>query len=284
MLTFIIDGDGSNAFDALSKIEELSPEYEIILKNLISIIHKISLEKALNNSDDESIKNLSKNIDEEFCQLLYEIAVNTYSKFNAHPSSKEALEICILRMLAFNPIHKIIENQTEEKKNLKKYKEANPKDLKETIKVNKKEKTKQTKKSTDKEKPQNINSIQSDGEWLALFNSLTLSPFARNYFGSLSFKSFDKKYLILVSSDDEYKIPENVFNEFISACSKYFNESISVEIVQGAVTNSPIQRNKKIEEDKQAKAKQDILDNSSIQKFLNKYDGKIIDGSIKSLD
>ncbi|MEL0172864.1 MAG: DNA polymerase III, subunit gamma and tau, partial [Gammaproteobacteria bacterium] len=121
-------------------------------------------------------------------------------------------------------------------------------------------------------------------EWLTLFNSLTLSPFARNYFGCLSFKSFNKKHLILVSSDDEYKIPENVFNEFISACSKYFNESISVEIAQGAVTNSPLQHNKKIEEDRQAKAEQDILGNSSIQKFLNKYDGKIIDDSIKSLD
>jgi DNA polymerase-3 subunit gamma/tau len=284
MLNFIIDGDGTNAFEALSKIEELSPEYEIILKNLISIIHKISLEKALSNTDDETIKNLSNNIDEEFCQLLYEIAVNSYSKFNAHPSSKEALEICILRMLAFNPIHKITENKTEEKKNLKKHNEPNPKDLKETFKVNKNENTKQTKQNTDKEKPQNINSIQSDGEWLTLFNSLTLSPFARNYFGCLSFKSLNKKHLILVSSDDEYKIPENVFNEFISACSKYFNESISVEIAQGAVTNSPIQHNKKIEEDRQAKAEQDILGNSSIQKFLNKYDGKIIDDSIKSLD
>lgn len=284
MLNYIIDGDGTNAFVALLKIEELSPEYEIILKNLISIIHKISLEKALSNTDDETIKKLSNNIDEEFCQLLYEIAVNSYSKFNAHPSSKEALEICILRMLAFNPIHKITENKTEEKKNLKKHNEPNPKDLKETFKVNKNENTKQTKQNTDKEKPQNINSIQSDGEWLTLFNSLTLSPFARNYFGCLSFKSFNKKHLILVSSDDEYKIPENVFNEFISACSKYFNESISVEIAQGAVTNSPIQHNKKIEEDRQAKAEQDILGNSSIQKFLNKYDGKIIDDSIKSLD
>ena len=99
-----------------------------------------------------------------------------------------------------------------------------------------------------------------------------------------SFKSFNKKHLILVSSDDEYKIPENVFNEFISACSKYFNESISVKFAQGAVTNSPIRHNKKIEEDRQAKAEQDILGNSSIQKFLNKYDVKIIDDTIKSLD
>ena len=62
----------------LLRIEELTSEHETILKNLISIIHKLSLEKALNNSNDNDIKNLSRDIDEEFCQLLYEIAVNTY--------------------------------------------------------------------------------------------------------------------------------------------------------------------------------------------------------------
>ena len=42
-----------------------------------------------------------------FANFLYEISVNAYSKFNVHPNPKEALEICILRMLAFNPLHKL---------------------------------------------------------------------------------------------------------------------------------------------------------------------------------
>ena len=33
--------------DVLSKIEELTPEYDVILKDLISILHKISLEQVL---------------------------------------------------------------------------------------------------------------------------------------------------------------------------------------------------------------------------------------------
>jgi hypothetical protein len=36
------------------------------------------------------IKNLAEQVDEEFCQLLYEIAVNAYSKFNWDSNPKEA--------------------------------------------------------------------------------------------------------------------------------------------------------------------------------------------------
>ena len=53
---------------------------------------------------------------------MYEISVNAYSKFNVHPNAKEAIEICLLRMLAFNPLLKIDDNESPsepEKKNLK---------------------------------------------------------------------------------------------------------------------------------------------------------------------
>ena len=42
MLESIFIGDGEKAFNSFYKIEELSPEYEVILKNIISIIHKLS--------------------------------------------------------------------------------------------------------------------------------------------------------------------------------------------------------------------------------------------------
>ena len=192
MINAIIDGDGVAAYEALSKIEELSPEYDVILKSIISILHKASIEKVLNNSTDTDIKNLAANIDAEFCQLLYEIAVNSYSKFNAHPSPKEALEVCILRMLAFNPIHKI-DNKTsvneKEKKNLK-----NPK-IKKTIFVEETSKSKKTELDDSKL------SLDNNSDWIGLFDLLSLSAFARNYFGNLSFLSFKDSLLILVAAE-----------------------------------------------------------------------------------
>ena len=104
LIESVVAGDANNAFNILEKIEELSPEYDVILQNLISLLHQIALEQELNNSSDEAIKNLAIKMDQEFCQLLYEICLNAFSKFDVHPSPKESLEMCLLRMLTLIPL------------------------------------------------------------------------------------------------------------------------------------------------------------------------------------
>ena len=292
MLHSIIDGKGQSAFDDLAKIEELSPEYESILKSIISILHKTSLEKVLHNSNDENIKSLSQKIDEEFCQLLYEISVNAYSKFNVHPNPKEALEICILRMLAFNPLHKLDEqpkNQNTEKKNLKTEQIKATSQDKSSIKVESQIKStitnieKEPIKNEDVAKSINI-SIKNNDQWIKCFDSLEISPFARNYFGYLEFESFEDLSLVLISSNADNKIPENVHKEFKLACEDYFKKTISIEIKNGNPSKSPIHQKEKQETDRQLKAEKEILSDPSIQKFLDKYDGNIKDGSIKPIN
>ena len=292
MLHSIIDGKGQSAFDDLAKIEELSPEYESILKSIISILHKTSLEKVLHNSNDENIKSLSQKIDEEFCQLLYEISVNAYSKFNVHPNPKEALEICILRMLAFNPLHKLDEqpkNQNTEKKNLKTEQIKATSQERSSIKVESQIKStitnieKEPIKNEDVAKSINI-SIKNNDQWILFFDSLEISPFARNYFGYLEFESFDDLSLVLISSNADKKIPENVHKEFKLACEDYFKKTISIEIKNGNPSKSPIHQKEKQETDRQLKAEKEILSDPSIQKFLDKYDGNIKDGSIKPIN
>ena len=284
LLDSIINGRGEEAFNCLYKIEELSPEYEMILKNIISIIHQISLHQVLQNSKDQSIDELASKIDPEFCQLLYEIAVNSYSKFSVHPNAKEALEICMLRMLAFNPLHKIEESNakrtpinTGEKKTLK-------------IDTPKAKNFKEDKQEISKELPQVDKSVSSDNqviniatknEWVAFFNSLNLSPFARNYFGYLSFKELSGNTLTLHTNDEENTIPENVFKEFSLICKEKLKYDVEIKIEHGDASSSPINLHNKHEAESQNKAKKSISSNQSIQNFLKKHKGNIDEGSIK---
>ena len=284
LLDSIIDGRGEEAFNCLYKIEELSPEYEMILKNIISIIHQISLHQVLRDSKDQSIDELASKIDPEFCQLLYEIAVNSYSKFSVHPNAKEALEICMLRMLAFNPLHKIEESNakrtpinTGEKKTLK----IDTPTAKNFI---------EDKQEISKEVPQEDTSVSSDNqviniatknEWVAFFNSLNLSPFARNYFGYLSFKELSGNTLTLNTNDEENTIPENVFKEFSLICKEKLKYDVEIKIEHGDASSSPINLHNKQEAESQNKAKKSISSNQSIQNFLKKHKGNIDEGSIK---
>lgn len=283
LLDSIIDGRGEEAFNYLYKIEELSPEYEVILKNIISIIHQISLHQVLGDSKDQSIQALANKIDAEFCQLLYEIAVNAYSKFSVHPNGKEALEICMLRMLAFNPLHKIEENGVKttpiagEKKTLK-------------IDTPKVQNIKEDKLETDNKISQNkipsssgsqAVKITTKDEWIIFFNTLDLSPFARNYFGYLSFKELSGNILILNSNDEENSIPENVFKEFNLICREKLECDIEIKIEHGDASSSPINLHNKQQTNNQNIAEKSISSNQSIQNFLKKHNGNIDEGSIK---
>ena len=294
LINSVVDGDGEGAFNHLYKIEELSPEYEAILKSIISILHKTSLEQVLCNSKDSAIKDLANRVDEEFCQLLYEIAVNAYSKFHVHPSAKESLEICLLRMLAFNPLHKIDQSPTrapvEEKKNLKteSLSKSSKSELQPEVKVVEaihESKTPVILKEINTKAPPVINGkiINSSESWVSFFDSLDISVFARSYFGYLSYASYENNTLILVGLDEENKIPDNIFSEFKSACMSILGDDLDIKVEHGHADSSPLGIKDIEAANKQTIAEENITQDASIQNFLKKFDGSIKDGSIKPI-
>ena len=271
LIKSIIDGDGVRTFNIFSQIEELSPEYDAILKNLISIFHQIAIEQVLKTSDDKEIKEISNVLDKEFCQLLYEISLNAYSKFNAHPSPKEALEMCILRMLAFNPLVKISDNEVNSSNNLEK------KSLKKII--NDKQNTNSTKNIESSEETH----FKNNNDWINLFNSLSISPFARNYFGNMSFESYKNMCLTLSAEKEFSNVPENIMLEFQTELDNLLKEKIQINIIIGEVVNSPLLANKEKEKTKQDLSEKDINNNKDIQQFINKFNGKLKTESIKPI-
>ena len=294
LINSVVDGDGEGAFNHFYKIEELSPEYEAILKSIISILHKTSLEQVLCNSKDSAIKDLANRVDEEFCQLLYEIAVNAYSKFHVHPSAKESLEICLLRMLAFNPLHKIDQSPprapVEEKKNLKteSLSKSSKSELQPEVKVVEaihESKTPVILKEINTKAPPVINGkiINSSESWVSFFDSLDISVFARSYFGYLSYASYENNTLILVGLDEENKIPDNIFSEFKSACMSILGDDFDIKVEHGHADGSPLGIKDIEAANKQTIAEENITQDASIQNFLKKFDGSIKDGSIKPI-
>ena len=116
LVNHVVASDGDGAYLALNKITELNVEYEQVLKIIISVFHQISLHQQLQNSEVPAIEKLAENLDPQITQLHYEIALNALDKFHVHPHPKQALELCILRMLAFQPISDGAASVIEKKK------------------------------------------------------------------------------------------------------------------------------------------------------------------------
>ena len=70
----LVDGDGKKVFDKLAEIEQLLPEYDVILRDLISILHQVSLEQVLNNSESENIKAYQRKLMKSFVNFYTKLA------------------------------------------------------------------------------------------------------------------------------------------------------------------------------------------------------------------
>ena len=282
--------DGDGAYLALNKITELNVEYEQVLKIIISVFHQISLHQQLQNSEDASIQQLAENLDPRIIQLHYEIALNALSKFHVHPHPKQALELCILRMLAFQPLSEGAAPKIEKK---------NPKLAAKSVapsprQVKAKEPAREELKPVAASKAEDIieESIEESSNkpseldmqsWNSIFNSLNLSMFVSQVFSEFEFVSFTDSTLTLKKSDELINPTEGLKTEFLEAISSELGQKISLVIESGEVIASPAAievetAQKQLNDDKDA-----LLENAAVKDILDSFGGKIIDESIKKV-
>ena len=281
--------DGDGAYLALNKITELNVEYEQVLKIIISVFHKITLHQQLLDSEDTDIKQLAASIDPQVIQLHYEIALNSLSKFHVHPHPKQALELCILRMLAFQPISeslapkiekknsKLVPDSIAPKKNVIRAVENSQSELKPKL-VSGDEEAKEL--STKESSIPTELDMQS---WNSIFNSLNLSMFVSQVFSEFEFVSFSDSTLILKKSDELINPTEGLKTEFLEAISMQLGQKISLVIESGEVIASPAAQEVERAQNQLTQEKDDLLKNAAVKDILDSFGGKIIDESIKKV-
>ena len=280
----VVAGNGDGAYNALHKITELNVEYEQVLKILISVFHKISLHQQLHNNESESIQRLAENLDPQITQLHYEIALNSLSKFHVHPHPKQALELCVLRMLAFQPMGDV-PTPKEEKKNLK-ISSTPQVEIKKADTEHPAPEVIQNKRVSEKEetiaKEPNPSSLDLRS-WNSMFDSLELSMFVRQVFSEFEFISFIDKTLVLKKSDDLINPTEGLKTEFIDSIGLRLGYKISLAIESGDVIASPAVMQEQEAEEQLNQDKSSLLENPVLKDILDSFDGKIIDESINKV-
>ena len=289
LVNHVAVSDGDGAYLALNKITELNVEYEQVLKIIISVFHQISLHQQLQNSEDASIQQLAENLDPQIIQLHYEIALNALSKFHVHPHPKQALELCILRMLAFQPLSERATLKIEKKNSKLAAKSIAPSPNQAQAEEPPREKLKPEAPSIEDvieepvEESSNIPSELDMQSWNSIFNSLNLSMFVSQVFSEFEFVSFADSTLTLKKSDELINPTEGLKTEFLEAISSQLGQKISLVIESGEVIASPAAievetAQKQLNDDKDA-----LLENAAVKDILDSFGGKIIDESIKKV-
>jgi len=291
LVNHVVASDGDGAYIALSKITELNVEYEQVLKIIISVFHQISLHQQLQNSEVPAIEELAENLDPQITQLHYEIALNALDKFHVHPHPKQALELCILRMLAFQPISDGAASVIEKKNPELAAKPITPaskeQEFEQPARMEPKLETKLKAEDITKVASQENIDISSNLDmqsWSSIFNSLDLSMFVSQVFSEFEFVSFADGILTLKKSDELINPTEGLKTEFIEAISTQLDQKISLVIESGEVIASPAAMKAENSLKKLNEKKDTLLENAVIKDILDSFNGKIIDESIKQVD
>ena len=291
LVNYVVASDGDGAYLALNKITELNVEYEQVLKIIISVFHQISLHQQLQNSEVPAIEELAENLDPQITQLHYEIALNALDKFHVHPHPKQALELCILRMLAFQPISDSAASVIEKKNSELAAKPIIPaskeQEFEQPARMEPKLETKLKAEDITKVTSQENIDISSNLDmqsWSSIFNSLDLSMFVSQVFSEFEFVSFADGILTLKKSDELINPTEGLKTEFIEAISTQLGQKISLVIESGELIVSPAVIKAEDSLKKLNEKKDTLLENAVIKDILDSFNGKIIDDSIKQVD
>ncbi|MFA0085968.1 DNA polymerase III subunit gamma/tau [Vibrio sp. 10N.261.51.F12] len=105
----ICSGDAEQVMQTVNQLAENGVDWDSLLSEIASQLHRIAMYQALPGSvdttipDNEKIATLGKILPATDVQLYYQIALKGRQDLVASPSQRVAVEMTLLRMLAFRP-------------------------------------------------------------------------------------------------------------------------------------------------------------------------------------
>src|SRR5690554_702929 len=105
----LVERDGPALLAEISRISDFAPDYSIILADLLSLFHRVTMEQVVPGSADNAlgdaaqVQSLARKLSAEDAQLFYQTALIGRKDLAVTPDARMGFEMTMLRMLAFRP-------------------------------------------------------------------------------------------------------------------------------------------------------------------------------------
>lgn len=109
LVACLVDNDGPALLGEIQRISEFAPDYSVILEDLLSLFHRVTMEQVVPGSVDNAmgdaaqVKTLARQLSAEDAQLFYQTALIGRKDLEVTPDARMGFEMTLLRMLAFRP-------------------------------------------------------------------------------------------------------------------------------------------------------------------------------------
>ncbi len=109
LMSALIEGDATELMQQVAQLAELAPDYDHIFAAMITLLHDLAMAQMLPDAlslrglDVQALSPIASRASPEELQLFYEIALRARRDLPLVPEPRYALEMALLRMLAFKP-------------------------------------------------------------------------------------------------------------------------------------------------------------------------------------
>ncbi|RBP25706.1 DNA polymerase-3 subunit gamma/tau [Marinobacter pelagius] len=109
IVTALVERDGPGLLSEIARISEFAPDYSVILADLLSLFHRVTMEQVVPGSADNAlgdanqVQELARKLSAEDAQLFYQAALMGRKDLDITPDARMGFEMTLLRMLAFRP-------------------------------------------------------------------------------------------------------------------------------------------------------------------------------------
>ncbi|RBW46737.1 DNA polymerase III subunit gamma/tau [Psychromonas sp. B3M02] len=106
LLHYIASGNSPKVFEKIQEFVRLGADFSALHQELASLCHQIALMQLqlnANVTEKSTVQLLAERLTPEEVQLFYQIAVQGFKDYAYAPNGKIALEMTVMRLLAFKP-------------------------------------------------------------------------------------------------------------------------------------------------------------------------------------
>ena len=290
LLHAVIATDPAELLKAIDALVEFAPDYENVLAELISLLHKITRYQVLPESFQEpderaALSQFAEATTPEDIQLFYQIGLHGRRDFQFATDPREMLEMTLLRMIAFRPVAPGTLNQASPVQNTK----AIPKKDSPSVPRDRTTSEAPAKRPVQAVPEEAVNAMThaqpqtEDLAWEAIVPKLGLMglPLELAMNSTLTSKNTNEIVLKLASGKEQLNKP-NFVKRLENACRDYFSETLKIKIEVGkGAKATPAALRLKQEEDRQKSAENAIYADPFVKEVCEKFDAKVVNNSIQ---
>ena len=305
LLKAVLTRDASQTMAVVADLAELSPDFENVLAEILSILHHMSLAKTVPEALDEFVSareallKLSEEISAEDLHLFYQIALIGRRDLPLSPDARNGFEMIMLRMLAFRPANnasiKTVSSgissasvpSTTASQNATNIASQNTA-VKANVSVNQNA-VQESKPATSPvmDASQNLSSnspTTPSNNWREIVDALGLGGLVKQLAINCTFKQREDNTVNLeIESGHSNLINPKAKQRLQQALGEYFNidANLNIKVVQQIETESPAKTVQRETSERQQQAEQSIDEDGFAQSLKEQFNAEIIPGSVK---